>query len=73
MHDMSQEPDKPKRGPGRPRTRPAKPVGIRCEFSPEEHARASAAAEAEGKPLGTFAREAVVEAAEKVLKRKGPK
>lgn len=59
---------------GRPRTRPDGLVGIRCEFTPEDHTTVSDAAKAAGKPLGTFARDAVVEAAKKALRGKdGPK
>lgn len=67
---MNENPEAPKRGRGRPRCRPDTPVGIRCEFSPEDHARVRAAAEAQGLPLGTFAARAVVEAARKVLERR---
>lgn len=61
------------RGPGRPRTRPAELVRLRCDVTPGELAEIDAACKISGRSKADFARESVVIAARKLLRRKGKK
>ncbi len=65
---MSKE--KEKRGPGRPRVRPAEPVVVRCEVSPADAETVRDAAFYEGVSMSVFARRELVKAARRVIARR---
>ena len=59
-----------KKKPGRPRTRPLKPVGLRCDVTPAEAEQVRRACESLGESQGEFTRRVVVRESQKILKRK---
>jgi uncharacterized protein (DUF1778 family) len=59
-----------KKKPGRPRTRPDELVGLRLDVTPDEADRVRKAAGAVEESASAFARKAVVDRADRVLKRK---
>jgi hypothetical protein len=65
--------EKPKRGRGRPRTRPEGLVGLRCDVTPEEAEAVREACELLGQAQWEFVRAAVVGAARRVISRRSRK
>ncbi len=63
-------PEKPKRGPGRPRFRPDDLVGLRLDVTPDEAEEVRKAAAGRGEPVSGYARRVVVKEARKDNRRK---